>query len=127
MQPLSTLFSAVRQTNRLANRHAGTLLVLPPGYRVFQEQPLAAVAAETGLTVDTLLAANPGLDAATTLVTDTVLALPALYIVREALDLDAAADALGTPRETLLSANPAADEMLDPGEVLVVPPPQSSP
>ena len=100
----------------------GALVIIPPGYRVFQETSLSAVARATGLSEEMLSAANPNVAANAALPAGAVLSVPALYSVGEETPLGAVAETLNLSSEALLSANPNVGETLPAGVVLIVPP-----
>lgn len=80
----------------------GTLVVIPPVYRVSEREPLSAVAQTMGFSEDLMRATNPGLDTQTPLNQGTVVVLPRLYIVPQDTLLNATADVLQTSDKALI-------------------------
>lgn len=102
----------------------GTLIAIPPSYRVSSGESLSSIATNTGLPADILQAANPKLSATGDLSPGTVLAVPPIIVMQEAVSLEAAAASLDASGDALLSANPdlANSSAIQAGTVLVLPP-----
>ena len=103
---------------------AGTLVAIPPAYRLSSAESLSAIASATGVSEDLIRAANPVLAASGVLTEGTVLAMPAIVIMSDTTTLGAMAASLNLSDQALLSANPelAGKDTIDAGTVLVVPP-----
>jgi LysM repeat protein len=102
----------------------GTLIAIPPSYRVSSGESLSSIATNTGLPADILQAANPKLSATGDLSPGTVLAVPPIIVMQEAVSLEAAAASLDASGDALLSANPdlANSSAIQAGTVLILPP-----
>lgn len=102
----------------------GTLIAIPPSYRVSSGESLSSIATNTGLPADMLQAANPKLSATGELSPGTVLAVPPIIVMQEAVSLEAAAASLDASGAALLSANPdlANSGAIQAGTVLILPP-----
>ncbi len=106
----------------------GTLVVIPPVYRVSQSEPLSAIAATVGVPEDLMRAANPALPGQKPLAAGTAVVLPRLYVVTHDTLLSAAADMLQTDDQDLIRANPSLADQPEvrSGTVLVVPLPKEA-
>lgn len=102
----------------------GTLIAIPPSYRVSAGESLSSIATNTGLPADMLQAANPKLSATGELSPGTVLAVPSIMVMQETTSLEAAAASLDASGDALLSANPdlADSDAIQAGTVLILPP-----
>ncbi len=102
----------------------GTMIAIPPGYRVSAGESLSSIATNTGLPADMLQAANPKLSATGELSPGTVLAMPPIMVMQETTSLAAAAASLDASGAALLSANPdlAGSDAIEAGTVLILPP-----
>ena len=102
----------------------GTLVVIPPIYRVGPGENLSDVIKKTTLPEEVLLSANPHLSSQEALTDGTFLVVPPLYIVPSDTPVSEAAENLNLNGETLLSANPELTDQdtIQAGTVLIVPP-----
>ena len=102
---------------------AGTPVMVPTGYQVFEDETLADIAANTGIAEAELRKSNGLNDGSIPLAAGTVLNLPPPKIVQEEITLADLAAAIEVPPERLLEANPYLAQM-DPipaGTMIILP------